>query len=651
MRVLLAYPEFRDPTFWSFKESLKIVGKKANMPPYGLISVAAMLPANYKLTLKDENIESITDKDIQDADLVLSSSMIVQKEATNDLIARCNRFGKPVIPGGPLINTGYKSVPGATSYFIGEAEQGFPSLINDFEQGRLKAAYGHVIDENKAAEIRSHFGNDISLLVGERPQLTGPQPRFDLLNLEAYGSMAVQGSRGCPVGCEFCDIWKQYGLKPRLKPVDKLTGELDALLKLGYTGGVFIVDDNFIGNKKQVKEELLPALARWQDDHGHPHQLYTEATITMADDEQLLTLMRNAGFNMVFVGIETPDEASLLETNKKLNTDYKAHNTTQKLLDQVRTIQQHGIEVSTGLIVGFDNEPANIAPVMAKFIQDAKIPMAMAGLLTALPETDLETRLEKEGRLHGASIGNNTHSFDLNFDTKRPRQDVIESYKTLIAALFDYDKGLKNYFERCDGMLDVMGYQQHGTRKVRKNDVKAFVSALKTILPTRYGWEFTKFLAKRAWKDPRTFAEAVALGIKGHHLAHITRGALEQQNMYEFLDDTRAKAQAYVQRLRESYEHGRAAVQNAYDHRHEILTDTRRRVQDAYAHKQEMFTDATHRVQDVYAHRQELLADARRRLRSMHKDTRERIQVRYDAFVADMNNLYRGLETQRIPPA
>ncbi|MCK6557449.1 radical SAM protein, partial [Candidatus Binatia bacterium] len=288
----------------------------------------------------------------------------------------------------------------------------------DWSAGCARRAYGHVTDEKKAARIRAHFAGDVSLIVGERPALAQTTvPRFDLLDHRRYGSMAVQISRGCPVGCEFCDIWTQYGRKPRLKGVSRLLAELDAIRAVGFEGALFVVDDNFIGNKKAVIGEVLPALVQWQRTYGYPFRLYTEATISMADDDELLALMHEAGFDMVFVGIETPHEASLVETHKILNTDFRAHNTPAKLLAQIEKIQSAGMEICTGLIVGFDNEPADIDRIMADFIREARIPLAMAGLLNALPETELEARLAREGRLRAKSVGNNTHAFEMNFES------------------------------------------------------------------------------------------------------------------------------------------------------------------------------------------------------------------------------------------
>ncbi|MEK6822453.1 MAG: radical SAM protein, partial [Nanoarchaeota archaeon] len=541
VRTLMVYPEYRDPTFWSFKEALRIIGKKANMPPYGLATIAAMLPRHYDVTLIDENVATLRDEDIKNADVVMSSAMIVQRSSLRELIDKCRHYGKPIIVGGPLVSTGFEEVPGATSYFIGEAEQGLPRLVLDLEKGQLKKAYGHVANgvttaEEKAARIRDHFGNDISLIVGERPTLERTLvPRFDLFDVKQYAAMAVQYSRGCPVKCEFCDIWTQGGVKPRLKETDRFLAELDAIHATGFEGGVFFVDDNFYGNKNRVTGELLPAVTRWQQDRGYPYRLFTEATITIGDDPKFLKAMHGAGFDMVFCGIETPSESALLETNKKLNTDHKNHNTMELLVQRVENIQRAGIEVSSGFILGFDNEEPDIDDRMIYFIERAKIAMAMLGLLTALPETKLYERLRSEGRLKKASEGNNTHALDVNFVPKNTTEDeLVRKYNRVLNAL--YDPALRNYFARVDRMMDTMGKPMHGGRRVTFEGIKHLLSALYHVGPTRHGPEFIKFLAKRLWKDSSTFAEAVTYGVKGHHLAHITNGTRQVHAVSTYID-------------------------------------------------------------------------------------------------------------------
>ncbi len=576
IRVALVYPEYRTPAYWSFKEALKIIKKRSNMPPYGLLSIAGMLPAHIQVRLYDENIRPVRDEELAKADLIMASAMIIQKDSLRDLIVRCNKLGKPIMVGGPLVNTGYADVFDANHYFIGEAEQGLATFLADFQAGNARKAYGHVADDAKATRIRQHFNGDCELIVGQRPSLQNlPMPRFDLIEHAQYASMAVQFSRGCPVACDFCDIWKQYGRMPRTKAARRLLAELDAIRNLGYRGSVFIVDDNFIGNKNVVKKDLLPALVEWQRNAEYPFSFFTEATITLADDDELLALMNEAGFDMVFVGIETPDEKSFLASNKGLNTDRKNHQTAAKLLKQIEKIQRSGIEVSTGLIVGFDNEPENVDQVMSDFIQQAKIPIAMAGLLTALPETELENRLLLEGRMLSKSSGNNTHGFEMNFEPKRPAAEIIATYKQLLVAL--YGSNLSRYFERCDGLLDRIA-----PKLVRRHRIKGgeliFLRSLIRMLPSRYGWNYFKFLTKRLLKNPFTFAEAVTLGVKGVHLAHITRWAIESHELTTYCDQALRQFDDYCKSVQNSYRESRQQLEQAYERKSGVLRDVRRRI-------------------------------------------------------------------------
>ncbi len=604
--VAMVYPEYRTPSYWSFREALKMIKKRSNMPPYGLISIAGMLPPNFQVKLYDENVRPFHDNDLANADLVMASAMIVQKEAMQDLIARCNSLGKPIIVGGPLINTGFSEVPGANHYYIGEAELGLSQFIVDFQTGKTKKAYGHVADVEKAERIREFFNGDCALIVGDRPTLADmPMPRFDLIEHDQYASMAVQFSRGCPVACDFCDIWTQFGRKPRTKPAARLLAELDAIRNIGYRGSVFIVDDNFIGNKNAVKNEVLPTLVAWQRRSGYPFTFFTEATITLADDDELLSMMGQAGFDMVFVGIETPDEKSLLASNKSLNTDRKNHQTAAKLLAQVEKIQRSGIEVSAGLIVGLENEPENVDRIMIEFIQQAKIPIAMAGLLTALPETELEKRLTREGRMRSRSSGNNTHGFKMNFEPKRPEAEIIASYKRLLRDL--YGTNLKSYFERCDGLLDRIAGNLVRRHRI-KNGEMIFFRSLARMLPTRYGWNYFKFLTRRLFKNPRTFTEAVTLGVKGAHLVHITRWAIEAHDLATYCDQVSRQFDEYCKSVQKSC--------------HE------RRVE----------------IEEVCARKADVLRDVQRRMRKFKLESRDLVKARYEAFVREVHSSFSPLE-------
>ena len=345
-----------------------------------------------------------------------------------------------------------------------------------------------------------------------------PTPRFDLLNFNAYGSMSVQYSRGCPFHCEFCDIWTVYGNKPRLKSSDAMIKEFDTLYQLGWRGAIFIVDDNFIGNKNRAKTELLPALKEWQKSHGHPFHFYTEASINMADDEELLIAMREAGFNEVFIGIETPNVEGLKETGKiqNLKTD---------MGKSVRAIQRHGIEVMAGFIVGFDNDGEDIFNRQIAFIQKNAIPKAMIGLLNALPGTRLYERLMDEGRILRATLGNNTHSLTTNFKTIMDAEKLKDGYKKILSHIYDFR--LKHYFERCNKLFDNMEYREFVQRKIRWEEIKFFFKSIFRQPFTPYGFQYLKFVFRNLFKHRDIFAEVITFSIVGHHFHKITQETLK----------------------------------------------------------------------------------------------------------------------------
>src|SRR6267378_7139548 len=376
MKVLLVYPEFPD-TYWSFRHALSFIGKRSAFPPLGLLTVSAMLPASWERRVVDMNVRSLKSSDIEWADMVFATAMLIQKDSLRDVVNRCKAKGKRIAIGGPYVTTTMDLVD-ADHVFLGEAETTLPEFLDDLAHGEPKRTY-------KAAE---------------RPPLAiTPVPDFHLAELKRYSSMSVQYSRGCPFNCEFCDIIEIYGRVPRTKSNQQMLAEFDALFALGWRGTVFIVDDNFIGNKKNVRG-LLPELAAWQKRHDYPFTLLTEASVNLADDEPLLESMRQSGFRRVFLGIETPVEDSLKEAQKSQNRG--------NLLDSVKRIQSYGMEVMAGFIVGFDNDPEDIFERQIKFIRESAIPLAMVGLLNALPDTQLWKRLEREGRLLGEATGNNT---------------------------------------------------------------------------------------------------------------------------------------------------------------------------------------------------------------------------------------------------
>jgi len=505
-KVLLVYPEVPKHTYWSFEHALRFVRKKSAMPPLGLITIAAYFPENYQLRLVDMNIEALKDADVFWADQVYVSAMIVQKNSFEKVVATCNRMKTKVIAGGAYPTSSHAEISAVDHLVLGEVENTLPDIIRAIENGEAGRVFPAV----------------------DKPSLTRTRtPRFDLLKMENYASMSIQYSRGCPFRCEFCDIWSVYGNKPRLKTAPKMISELDTLYELGWRGAVFIVDDNFIGNKKRVKKELLPALAKWQRSHDSVFRFFTEASINMADDNELMTGMREAGFDKVFIGLETPSLAGLKETGKNQNLRVN-------MLDAVKTIQCHGIEVMAGFIVGFDSDAEDIFDRQIDFIQKAGIPQAMVGMLTALPGTQLHQRLKTEGRLLRTTDGNNTHGHAVNFKTRMDAKMLKDGYNRIMSTI--YDRALKNYFKRCSRLLDRVGNPQF-SRKIHLEEVQGFIRSLLFQTTTLYGYQYIKFLMRSLIRNRQVFSEAVRLSVIGHHFYKITREMNEMEKISTYLDE------------------------------------------------------------------------------------------------------------------
>lgn len=523
-KILLVYPEIPKATYWSMSKALEFIDKRSSMPPLGLLTVAAMLPESYELRLRDLNVEPLTDDDLDWADCVFVSAMIVQKESFEKVVKRVKGRGLTVVAGGPYPSSFYYDIEGVDHLVIGEAEGVFDSFLADFEAGRAKKVYARPVRKEELAALVKYYGDEIDASLSQEyvDIDRAPLPRFDLIdNQKYYQSMALQTSRGCPVGCEFCDIWRRFGKKARIKNFATLERELDRLHELGWGGSLFLVDDNFIGHRGRAKE-LLHSIVRWQRKHGYPFELYTEVTLTLADDDELMRLMRDAGFDFVFVGIETPAEESLVETRKFINT-------RGTMSEKVAKIQGYGMQVAAGFIIGFDNDPDDIADRMIGCIQDLGIPTAMVGLLQALPDTDLGERLKREGRMLSGSTGNNTHEFSLNFITKRPMHDVVRDYKRVLQTI--YPPNLRAYFERCSVLRKVFRHNPNVRQRTEIVYLKALVKFMWLSLFRRYRWNCWKFVLGTVFVNPRFFSTAVTLAVQGYHFREITRLAFEMEEL------------------------------------------------------------------------------------------------------------------------
>jgi len=493
MNALLIYPEFPE-TYWSFRHALKFVGKRAAQPPLGLMTVAALLPKHWNKRLVDINVERLRDRDLDWADVAFVSAMHIQKDALLWIIGCCRARGLRTVVGGPIASSLSSKEINADHLVIGEAEGLIASLAQDLEQGTAKPVY-------QAAE---------------RPDLeTSPLPDLSLIKMKRYSTMTVQYSRGCPFNCEFCDIIEIYGRRPRTKAVRQVILELDQLHAAGWREAVFIVDDNFIGNKARAKE-LCVALAKWRSQRRTAFDFVTEASLNLADDPELMQLMKDAGFVSVFLGIETPDEPGLIASNK-------LQNTRRSLLESVALIQSYGIQVMGGFILGFDTDREDIFGRMTEFIQKSGIPVAMVGLLQAMPGTQLFRRLWREGRILHTDAGDNT-SISLNFLPRMNAAKLVEGYRSVLKQIYSceayYDR-VKLYLSRTQPTLGESRFKQ---RWITRANARALVTSI--IRQGVFGsqrWSYWKFLATVATHYRHSFGTAMTLAVMGYHFQVMTR--------------------------------------------------------------------------------------------------------------------------------
>jgi radical SAM superfamily enzyme YgiQ (UPF0313 family) len=418
VKILLVAPEFPD-TFWSFKHALKFVRKASGAPPLGLLTVAAMLPEDWELKLIDMNVSKLSNKDLEWADYVFLGGMIVQQESARQVIARCKEQGVPIVAGGPMYTCEPEKFEDVDHLVLNEAEITLPMFLADLERGTPKRVY----------------------TTDDYPDIQqSPIPRWDLIDMRRYASMSIQFSRGCPYDCEFCNVTALLGHRPRTKTAAQIIAELDGLYEQGWRSSVFFVDDNFIGNKKSLKRDILPALIEWhREKPGFPFN--TEVSINLADDQELMDMMVEAGFNTVFVGIETPDEDSLAECNK-------FHNRGRDLVESVKRIQRSGLQVQGGFIVGFDSDTPSIFQRQIDFIQRSGIVTAMVGLLQAPTGTKLYQRMKGEGRIVGSSSGDNVDG-STNIVPRMSLDTLREGYKTILSQIYSP----KLYYERVKTFL------------------------------------------------------------------------------------------------------------------------------------------------------------------------------------------------------
>jgi radical SAM superfamily enzyme YgiQ (UPF0313 family) len=491
MNILLIYPEFPD-TFWSFKHALTFIRKKASLPPLGLMTVAALLPEEWEKRLVDANVQKLRARDLEWADYAFVSAMTVQRDSARQTIARCKKAGVPVVAGGPIFMSEHEQFEQVDHFVLNEAEITLPMFLDDLALGQPQPIY----ETSEFPDIRET-----------------PAPMWELANLKRYATMAIQYSRGCPFNCEFCNVTALLGHKPRIKSAEQIIDELDGLYDVGWRDKVFFVDDNFIGNKKALKSELLPALIEWQKSK-RGFSFHTEASINLADDEDLMQLMVEAGFDTVFIGVETPDDCSLAECSK-------IQNKGRDMVEDVKRIQRAGLQVQGGFIVGFDSDTPSIFQRQIDFIQKSGIVTAMVGLLQAIPGTRLYDRLRREGRLQDCVSGDNVDG-TTNIVPRMPAEILRDGYRRIMATIYSP----KHYYERVKTFL-----REYKPPKIKSpldfQHVMAFFrSVVRLGIIGKERFHYWKLLLWTLLHRPRLFEEAVTFAIYGYHFRKVSEAVV-----------------------------------------------------------------------------------------------------------------------------
>jgi radical SAM superfamily enzyme YgiQ (UPF0313 family) len=503
MKILLVYPRFAD-ALWAYKHGLEFIGKRASSPPLGLLTVAAMLPKEWTKRLVDMNVTGLSDEDIQWADYVFLGAMLAQQASTEKVIARCKSLQTKVVAGGPLFSDTHQDFGDIDHIVIGEAEASLPSLLRDLEQGCAQRVYR----------------------AGEWPDVREtPPPLWSLADMKYYALMTVQFTRGCPYDCEFCNVVVLNGHHPRVKDKDQVVAELEALYQHGWRGHVFVCDDNFLGNRHKIKSEILLAIIKWMQANDYPFVLTAAVSVDLADDDKVMDLMIRAGFDRVTLGIESPDEESLAETNKLQNVG-------RDLLAAVRKIQNHGLEVQGGFIVGFDSDQTTVFDKQIDFIQESGIATAMVSLLFAFPGTRLYERLKQENRLLPTNIGENAYGA-INFIPRMGREALISGHKHVLKTIYSP----KYYYERVKTFLVAHNSRKRRGGRLELDHVKAFLKSTWLMgvkdVERRYYW---MLLAFTLLNHPRSFPASVRLAVTGYHFRKDIEEYISKPNTEDFAD-------------------------------------------------------------------------------------------------------------------
>ncbi len=501
LKILMVHPRFRGDSFWNYQAACELFGAKYPAPPLGLMTVAAMLPAEWDIRLVDANTVELTDDDVLWADYVLTGGMLPQQDAIFAVCETCHRLDRPVVVGGPDITSSPQLYKTADLRVLGEAEAVIDDVIAALERGETSGTFE-----------APRFSVDVTKT---------PVPRFDLIDFKNYVHLNVQFSRGCPFLCEFCDIIELYGRKPRAKTNAQMIAELDRIFALGFRGHVDFVDDNLIGNKKAVKA-FLPELIAWQKAKGYPFEFTTEASLNIADDPEFLDLMRDANFFAMFIGIESPDPKVLALAQKKQNT-------RRDIAASIHKIYKSGMFVIAGFIVGFDDESDEMAPELVTLIDEASIPVSMVGLLYALPNTQLTRRLAKEGRLHpdhDIANGKGADQFlsGLNFDSTRPPRDVLTDFRDVVGGIYEIDAYFRRVIKTCL-MLDMSGPNGNLSNWTWKQDLTGAVRFLWHINVTapQMRYPVMKLIWTLSRKNPRSLKAALIMAALYAHFGPFSR--------------------------------------------------------------------------------------------------------------------------------
>ena len=549
-------------TFWSFDEALKVIDKKVAFPPLGLLTIAGMMSDSYDVRMVDMNAHPLIDEDLEWADIVITSSMIIHWHSLEDVIARCNRIGVPVLNGGPLPTQYYEEIEGDAVFYLGEAENGFMDIVDRLTTGSATV-------EREYVDRRGKF-QDLAVT---------PLPRWSLIDFDDYSNMVIQVTRGCPESCTFCNIPSLYGKITRLKSKSRMIQELDALYDSGWRGAVMAVDDNFVGNRDEIRQSLEDEVVPWQQERGYPFQFHTQASIRVSDDPQLLEAMYKAGFDKVFAGIESPVEESLKFMGAQKNLQGNT-----PLLDKVKILQETGFEVQAGFIIGLDTDPDDIAERTIAFIREAGIPVAMVGILGVLRDTPDYKRFSRQGRLvEGAKYTGDSGVFsrELSYVPLIDPDTLLERHRWTVETL----NSPEIFFERCLTFFNNRGRHPIADSPVRLLEIKAFFRSIwrQGIRNSNYRWQYWKFMLQVLLKHPGSLADAVRLAVQGHHLILTTQRALQVDEVKTFLDEALEHLEHFNNGYRAAYrkntETYAGRLMRAVHHRFEHFQDDHRTMQ------------------------------------------------------------------------